>query len=340
MKSRLDMLKMIKKWHVCVLAVVLLLSISIGIYDLSNKKVTIIVDDKKIEASTFSKDVAGLLREKGVKLSKNDMVKPSLDEKLSDGMDVKVYRAFKVTLSIDGKTNEVLTAADTVEKFIRQQNIKLGEKDKVDPSLGSSLKPGSSVKVVRIEMKQVQESKEIPYKVTVVGDDSLEAGKTKVVQKGKAGQKSVTYEVVLEDGVEVDRRVVDEKLVSAPAEELVKRGTKSFVLTSRGETRDFKSAISMVASAYTAGYESTGKNPGDRNYGVTRSGTRVRPGVVSVDPRVIPLGSKLYIEPLGIYCIAEDTGSAIKGNRIDIYMESLSEARSFGKRNVKVYILK
>jgi len=57
-----------------------------------------------------------------------------------------------------------------------------------------------------------------------------------------------------------------------------------------------------------------------------------------VDPDVIPLGTKVYIEGMGIF-VAEDTGGAIKGNRIDIFMETHEEAFHFGIKNLKVYII-
>ena len=60
---------------------------------------------------------------------------------------------------------------------------------------------------------------------------------------------------------------------------------------------------------------------------------------IAVDPNVIPLGSLVYIEGLGLRK-AEDTGSAIKGHKIDVYIPDLQEALEFGvKKNVKVYVL-
>jgi len=101
----------------------------------------------------------------------------------------------------------------------------------------------------------------------------------------------------------------------------------------------YSRSYNMVATAYTAGPESTGKSPGMRGYGITASGMRVQPGVVAVDPRVIPLGTRLYVQGYG-YSIAADTGSAIKGKRIDVYIKSLSEAYKWGRRTVAVYVLK
>lgn len=96
----------------------------------------------------------------------------------------------------------------------------------------------------------------------------------------------------------------------------------------------------FTLTAYTAGPESTGKRPGDPYYGVTASGSFVQPGVtVAADPRVIPMGSKVYIENVGVR-IVQDTGGAIKGNRIDVYIPNLSQARQFGvKKGVKVYLV-
>ena len=95
----------------------------------------------------------------------------------------------------------------------------------------------------------------------------------------------------------------------------------------------------MVASAYDLSYESTGKRPGDKYFGITASGTKARPGVVAVDPSVIPLGTRLYVEGYG-FAVAEDTGGAIKGNRIDLFYENRKQALNYGMRKVKVYILK
>ena len=91
--------------------------------------------------------------------------------------------------------------------------------------------------------------------------------------------------------------------------------------------------LKLIATAYSRSEEEGTVD------GITKSGTMVRPGVVAVDPEVISLGTEIIIEGMGTY-IAEDTGGAIKGNRLDIFFESREEAFEFGVQSVNVFILK
>ncbi|MGV3465190.1 MAG: LysM peptidoglycan-binding domain-containing protein [Heyndrickxia sp.] len=99
-------------------------------------------------------------------------------------------------------------------------------------------------------------------------------------------------------------------------------------------TDSVKRVIHMRATAYTANCEKCS--------GITATGINIKKHpekkVISVDPNVIPLGSKVYVEGYG-YAIAADTGGAIKGNKIDIFIPSLSKAKQWGVRNVEVKII-
>lgn len=76
--------------------------------------------------------------------------------------------------------------------------------------------------------------------------------------------------------------------------------------------------------------------------GRTRSGAKTEKGVVAADPRVLPLGTVVQMSAgkyTGVYTV-HDTGGAIKGNRVDVWMPSTKEARRFGRRNVKLVVLR
>lgn len=92
--------------------------------------------------------------------------------------------------------------------------------------------------------------------------------------------------------------------------------------------------MEVTATAYDACIHCCGKTDG-----ITKTGTLAQPNrTIAVDPRVIPLGSTVYIQGMGVF-LAEDTGRAIKGSRIDIFMESHRQAFNFGVKDLKIYIL-
>ncbi|SFE16955.1 3D (Asp-Asp-Asp) domain-containing protein [Paenibacillus catalpae] len=103
------------------------------------------------------------------------------------------------------------------------------------------------------------------------------------------------------------------------------------------------STVQVIATGYTAGYESTGKRPGHPQYGITYSGVKVRRGQVSTvaaDTKLFPIGTLLYIPGYG-YGVVADTGSAIKGHRLDLYFETIKDVyKQWGKRTVAVQVLR
>lgn len=100
--------------------------------------------------------------------------------------------------------------------------------------------------------------------------------------------------------------------------------------------------VEVVATGYSAGYESTGKTPDHPEYGITYSGIKVRRdhlSTIAADPKVFPLGTILWIPGYG-YGIVADTGSAIKGKKIDLYFESKEDVyRLWGKKKLEVYVI-
>lgn len=106
------------------------------------------------------------------------------------------------------------------------------------------------------------------------------------------------------------------------------------IMTSSGESYTYVDVMTCSATAYTCeGY-----------VGHTYSGTLARVGAIAVDPTVIPLGTKMYVvsndgQYVYGYCVAEDIGGGIKGNKIDLYFDTYAECWDFGVRMCTVYIL-
>ena len=135
-----------------------------------------------------------------------------------------------------------------------------------------------------------------------------------------------------------DKRLAKERKIQA--QKLAEKRKKEQEERAKKEKQQAQSApqnvsgrtITMRSTAYTSDPSENG------GYSTTAMGTAIRYGVAAVDPNVIPLGTRLYIEGYG-YARAEDTGGAIKGNKIDVVMDTKAQSRNWGVRNVKIYIL-
>ncbi|AYP68423.1 3D domain protein [Bacillus phage vB_BboS-125] len=110
-------------------------------------------------------------------------------------------------------------------------------------------------------------------------------------------------------------------------------------LASRGSAATYYDAGIFQITAYTAGYESTGKHPGDPAYGVTATGTTVKEGrTIAADWSILPPGTVVRIQGLEGYYTVEDRGGAVVGNIIDLYIEDLEEAITWGRQERKLYV--
>ena len=163
----------------------------------------------------------------------------------------------------------------------------------------------------------------------------MNKGSEKVVKQGKEGLISKEFEVVLENGKEVSRKLISEKNVREKVDKVVAVGSKVVKqVVSRSNDSSGGKEIYVASTAYTAfcngcsGKTATGIN--------LRSNPNVK--VIAVDPRIIPLGTKVYVEGYG-YAVAADTGSAIKGNKIDVFFSTKAEAYRWGRKTVKIRIL-
>lgn len=322
---------------IAVAALCLILATSY-VYSAMKKDITIEDIDGVKAVSTFKKTVEDVLKENSIGLKPQDKVSLEMSEKLKDGTSIKISRAKEITIKSDGKDVVIMTTAPDVKSALAEAQVQLGVKDRVSPAPDTVIKGNTIIDVIRVEEKIVKQEMQMDFTNQVSKSDKLDKGLVKVVKKGIPGLKELAIKVIFENGKEVKREIADEKILKEPVNGIIEEGTRTTFVSSRGQVTRFVRALKMTATAYDATFESCGKHPGDPNYGITYSGLRVKPGIVAVDPKVIPLGTYLYVEGYG-EALAADIGGAIKGNRIDLYYESPKDVARYGKRAVKVYIL-
>ncbi|MDR7869665.1 MAG: 3D domain-containing protein [Tissierellaceae bacterium] len=326
-----------------IVILVIAAALSLGIYVLQGNEVSIDVDGKVTNLVSYSDTVQELIETEEVNFSEKAFINVPLDSKLENNIEIIIRNPIPYTIDYKGNLFETTSFHDTVEEVLADHQIKLGEKDYTYPEVSQKISPNTTISIYRVtEEVEVVEST-IPFEEQVVTNRNLDLGVMNTIQKGKDGLKRQYIKKEYINGELVSEELEREEVVEEPVDLVKEKGARDFILTSRGDTR-FRKSITMTATAYDLSFESTGKRPGDRNYGITASGTKARPGVVAVDPRVIPLGTKLYIKSLDGskdygFAIAEDKGGAIKGNKIDLFFETAEQVRQFGRRKVKVYVL-
>ena len=329
-------------------------SLTLGVYMYRAKEVTIIVDGETIEVVSYGNTVEELLKAEEIILADGAYINLPLDAKLEHNAHIIIKQPKYYILNVGEEKEEIRSVHVNVKDILKDLDISLGKDDYTIPSLSDNVSDGAEIQVFRVKKIVENVEEKIPHEKVINKSDKLDIGVSKVVQKGQDGTKHIEIKRVFENDKLISEDILGEEIINKPIPEITEEGTRKKVapkraapsrpqMASRGGLNARK-VISMTATGYDLSFASCGKNPGDRGYGITASGTKAKIGTASVDPRVIPLGTRLYIESLDStkdygYAVAEDTGGAIKGNRIDLFFNTASDARRFGRRSVKVHIL-
>jgi uncharacterized protein YabE (DUF348 family) len=302
------------------------------------KTLVISIDGKEETFVTYKGTVKDVLQEKGVELAPKDIVQPSLESKVSEKETIKLKTAIPVEINSNGIKVQVLTAEDTIENMLYAEETTLKEQgiqfdknvDEVLPSLDSKIEGEVSVQLVKVETKDLVEKEAIKFDTIVEKDADLDSSVQKVKSEGSNGEKEITYQIIYKDGVEISRNVKSTKTILEPQNEIVVKGTGQVYASRGGESITYKKKFNCTATAYSNhSNTATGRKPVRNEGGLS---------TIAVDPAVIALGSKVYVDGYG-YAIAADTGGAIKGNKIDIYLNSSSECNNWGRRSVNVLVV-
>ena len=321
-----------KKASILLLGGVLLSSgFTTGFTSFLGHDVELIQGTHKTKITTYSGTVEDFIKSQGITLEKGDVVKPALTEKIDKNMEIKVLKPKTQKINIHGEVKDYFVAGELVEDILAQSNITLQEGDQVTPGLKETVNENQIITITRGTSTIVEKTREIPFTTITKQDPSLVKGQEKVIQEGQKGLVKEKIQQKMVGKQVVGAVVMATETVKEPIPKILAQGTKEEPNTIHG-----KKYIKKIVMQGTAYDPSAGSK--------TAMGTRARVGAVAVDPRVIPLGTKLYIEsmdgfPTYGFAVAEDTGGAIKGNRIDVFYNTNREANRFGRRNVLVYVL-
>lgn len=289
-----------------------------------------------VHAHVFRGTVAEALQQLERPLHGGDRVTPEADVLLQPGMRVSVERATAAVIAVDGVAETYDHPADTVGQFLEAAGVQLGPLDRVIPDLETVPTPGMVIRVVRVREEEHIRTADIPYTTLRWAEPKWVVGETGLLREGKPGTEEQRLRLTYEDDRLVHTFVESTSVVQPPQPEIIGIGTRILVhsmQTPAGVIR-YTDVLNMEATAYYPGPESTGIWAD----GFTSIGLRAGHGIIAVDPRVIPLGTRLYVPGYGV-AIAGDVGGAIKGNIVDLAFDTYREAMHYGRRQVKVYIL-
>jgi len=292
--------------------------------------VTVTVDTSRKEIvktyETTARTVESFIKEHEIDyIDGVDQLDAALDDKIKDNMKIRVTKAFEIKVKADGKTTKLTTLPITAGEALSQLGIKVGKNDIVEPSQKTQLKSGDKVVVKRVTFKKISKKVTVDYDVVYQEDPSMGIGQMELTQEGRDGRLKKTYRVKYIDGKEAGRKLIKTKTLKKVKDKTYNYGTD----ISFGDAPP--SYERKVSGVRAVSYYFDGNPPG--TYGLPCTY-----GTCAVDPDVFPLGSLLYIEGYG-YAIANDVGTSIKGNVVDVYMEQYDQCLMWGAHYVNVYVV-
>ena len=246
-------------------------------------------------------------------------------------LDTNSVLSKKSCIIVDGKTIPIQYDKNKILRDILQENnISLGKNDIVYSSLDKPIKPNSKVKIVRVDKVKSKAASKTEFRPTWHKIYNSNLRKVEL-QKGIVKYTDSDITQVFHD-TKLESIVYDKQLsysVTFYRLLLLDKNNNVEKIYDLSKAKRMK----MIATAYY---------PGDplawKDGTITFLGQKMQRGIVAVDPKVIPLRTRLYISGYG-YGYAGDTGSAIKGDRIDLGVNNAQEEKSWMFREVTVYIL-
>ncbi|MCK5811961.1 MAG: G5 domain-containing protein [Clostridiales bacterium] len=333
-----------------IFSLLLIVLVTLYLFETNLKDVTLVFNGHVYAARTLETTISGFIEENNIPFNdEHDYISVEIDNELQeDSNKISIKTAIPVTIISDGVTREEMTYLDSVSELLDSLKIPVYEQDiLVDVTMETKLIPELSIEIIRVTKGVFVQVVVLQSYVDIVENNTMEYNETNILIQGEFGEKKYVYEITYENKKEVKRELTLEEVTIKPVNQLIEYGTIPFKIDPiTGKKFKYLISENFVATAYTLDPdECGGKVPGDPAYGITASGMTADVGVIAVDTSVIPFGTKVYIETLTGefvnygFAVAGDTGSGIKGNRIDLFMHDKQDALEWGIREVKVYFI-
>ncbi len=325
--------------------------ITLYLFENSMSDVRLTINGTVYAKRTVNETVGEFIEKNNIPFDGNvDYINASLEDSLTPESTTAfvIKTAVPITLIHDGIEKEVMTYKETLQEVLDENGVMLYDYDRIDKyNPDTEAVSGMTVKVVRVTKSVEVIRSPIPFKVKVVENPTMGMNERNLLTEGDYGEHGLVSEIIFEDGEEISRSTILNEIIKPVVHEVIELGTIP-VKTIQGTDQTFlySKVMTMTATAYTLDpAETGGKMPGDPAYGITKSGLPAEPGVIAVDPDVIPLFTRIYIETAdGTWldygmAVAGDIGSAINGMEVDLFMWDKNDALRWGRREVRVYFV-
>lgn len=268
-------------------------------------------------------DLVDELVAQGYDIDESDAVLPHEESAIKNNMMVQLMKATEAPATIAGVKTTIFMIPGTVEDNLKFNDIPYDEDDEVSPRLDTEVTAKTRIKLDEVHYKYKEKKEKVAAVNKVILDPSLGSGIEKRT-KGNDGKAIMTYRYKYVNGKKVStKKNVKEWIVEAHDNSL-RLGTSA-----TGHSGEYVVVRTFTANctAYTARKGAHGA-----------IGEPVRRGTCAVDPSFVPYRSTMWIEGYG-FAYANDCGGAVKGNVVDLFMNSYSECIHWGRRNMTAYVL-
>ena len=270
---------------------------------------TLVKPDGEQTIQTAAFTVGQALTEAGIPLYAADRLDPPAETPITGPLTVTYTPSREITVSADGQSLAIRSAAATVGQALAEAGIPLEGLDTSLPSEDAPLPEDGKIRIVRVVETVTLTQKSIPFTTLTEYSAELELDQQAITQPGAAGLAVTRVRMRSEDGVEVSRQSESESVVRPPQDRVVSYGTQVVMHTTEvdGIIITYWRAMQFYATSY---------HPSETGSDITASGKRVAKGLVGIDYHYIPFGTQMYVPGYG-YAEAADTG-AVSGRWIDL----------------------